>query len=257
MKTLARSLIGAATLAFAAGAATAETTKVGIAAEPYPPFTVPTASGTWTGWEIEIMDALCARAELDCEVAPTSWDGIIPALTSGRIDLIIGSMSITEERQQTIDFSDKYYNTPSAIVAAKGSGISPDEAGLSGKLLGVQVSTIHERYAKAHFPDAEIKVYQTQDEANQDLVSGRLDAVEADAIALDAFLASDAGSACCGMMGDVAPDEAVLGAGIGVGLRKGDEALKAKINDAIAGIRADGTYEAITKKYFAFDIYGG
>lgn len=257
MSPVVKRLIGAAMIACATGSAAAETVRVGIAAEPYPPFTVPTASGEWTGWEIEFLEAVCAEAELDCVVAPTSWDGIIPALTSGRIDMIVGSMSITEEREQSIDFSDKYYNTPTAIIAAKGAEIAPTAAGLAGKLLGVQVATIHERYARANFPDAEIKVYQTQDEANQDLVSGRLDAVEADAIALDAFLGSDAGSACCEMKGEVAPDEATLGAGIGVGLRKGEDALRARINEAIAAIRADGTYDAITETYFDFDIYGG
>lgn len=251
-------LTGAAVLAMGVSASMAqETVKVGIAAEPYPPFTVPAASGEWTGWEIEIMNALCDEAELNCEVTPVSWDGIIPALTSGKIDMIVGSMSITEERQQTIDFSDKYYNTPTAIVAAKGADIEPTNEGLSGKLLGVQVSTVHENYADKHFGDAQIKTYQTQDEANQDLVSGRLDAIQADAIALDAFLQSEDGKACCEMMGNVAEDEAILGAGVGVGLRKEDDELQAKINDAIAAIRENGTYDEISEEYFDFDIYGG
>jgi polar amino acid transport system substrate-binding protein len=100
-------------------AASAETVRVGVAAEPYPPFTEPDASGNWTGWEIEFMNAVCAEAKLDCVVTPVAWDGIIPALTSNKIDAIVGSMSITEERMKTIDFSDKYYNTPSVIATAK------------------------------------------------------------------------------------------------------------------------------------------
>jgi len=233
-----------------------DTVKVGVAAEPYPPFTVPSASGEWTGWEIEIMQALCDEAKLTCEVTPTSWDGIIPALTSGKIDMIVGSMSITEERLQTIDFSKKYYNTPTAVVAAKGAGLKPMNESLSGKRLGVQVSTVHENYADKHFGDADIKTYQTQDEANQDLVSGRIDAIQADAIALEAFLESADGKACCEMMGNVEEDEAVLGAGVGVGFRKGDDELEEKINAAIVAIRENGTYEEISKKYFDFDIYG-
>ena len=69
------------------------------------PFSSPDAAGNWVGWEIEIIEAVCAAAELECELAPTAWDGIIPALVSGRIDAIMGSMSITEDRLQTIDFS--------------------------------------------------------------------------------------------------------------------------------------------------------
>ena len=254
-----RTLMLAATLVVlgTAGASAAETVKVGIAAEPYPPFTVPDATGNWSGWEIDIMNALCDAAELTCEITPTAWDGIIPALTSGRIDMIIGSMSITEERLQTIDFSDKYYKTASVVIGARSEDFEPTPEGLSGKVLGVQASTIHQVYAKTYFPDAEIKEYQTQDEANQDLVSGRLDAVQADALAMQAFLESSDGAACCDMKGPVADDEAILGAGIGVGLRKGDDALREKIDAAIAAIREDGTYDEITKKYFNFDIYGG
>jgi len=256
-------VIKAAFLATAVSAAAitgafAQDVKVGVAAEPYPPFTSPDSSGKWVGWEVEFMEAICAEAQLNCVITPVAWDGIIPALTSGKIDMIVGSMSITEERLKTIDFSDKYYNTPTGIIGAKGDAFEATPEGLSGKILGVQVSTIHATYADKYFGPAadDIKQYQTQDEANQDLAAGRLDAVQADAIALDAFLKSDAG-ACCEHKGNVADDPAILGAGVGVGLRKGEDELKGKINAAIAAIRTNGTYEEFSKKYFDFDIYGG
>lgn len=247
--------------AFAAGftgMAAAETVRVGMAPEPYPPFASVDASGNWTGWEIEMMEAVCKAAALDCVITPTAWDGIIPALTAGQIDAIMNSMSINDERLKVIDFSNKYYNTPSMIVAAKGAGITPDSAGLTGKILGVQVATIHQAYAEKHFAGvaSEIKAYQTQDEANQDLVAGRVDAIQADSTALDAFLASPDGQACCESMGAVADDPAVLGLGVGVGIRKGDEKLKEAFNKGIAAVRADGTYDTITAKYFASSIYG-
>jgi polar amino acid transport system substrate-binding protein len=237
-------------------AAMAETVKIGIASEPYPPFAAPDAAGNWVGWEVDMIGAVCKAAELDCVITPVAWDGIIPSLTSGQIDAIMASMSITADRLQTIDFSDKYYNTPTVVMAAKGSGIAPNGEGLKGKILGVQVSTVHQDYAQTHFKDAEIKLYQTQDEANQDLVAGRIDATQADSIALDAFLKTDAG-ACCEIVGAVEDDKEILGLGVGVGLRKGDDALKAKFNAAIAEIIADGTYEKVSAPYFASSIYGG
>ena len=254
MKTLA--MIAAAAMALGT-AALADPVKVGIAAEPYPPFASPDASGNWVGWEVDIINAVCKAAEMDCVVTPVAWEGIIPSLTGGQIDAIMASMSITEERMKVIDFSDKYYNTPTVVVAAKGSGITPTPEGLAGKTIGVQVSTIHEAYAKAHFPDAELKTYQTTDEGFQDLAAGRIDASQADSIAIDAFMATDAGKACCEVVGAVADDPAILGAGVGVGLRKGDEALKEKFNAGIKKIREDGTYDAISKNYFASSIYGG
>ena len=248
----------AATLALS-GAALAEPVKVGIAAEPYPPFASPDAAGNWVGWEVDLIGAVCAAAEMECVITPVAWDGIIPSLTSGQIDAIMASMSITDERMQTIDFSDKYYNTPTVIVGAKGVAMTPDAAGLAGKIIGVQVSTIHQDYAQTYFGDsaAEIKLYQTQDEANQDLVAGRIDATQADSIALDAFLATEAGAACCDVKGAVADDPAILGQGVGVGLRKGEDELKAKFNAGIAKVIADGTYEKISAPYFASSIYGG
>ena len=244
---------------FALGtAAFAEPLKIGIAAEPYPPFASPDASGAWVGWEVDFINAVCAAGEMECVITPVAWEGIIPSLTGGQIDAIIASMSITEERMKTIDFSDKYYNTPSVVVTAKSSGLTPDAAGMAGKIIGVQVSTIHEAYSQAYFKDAaEIKTYQTTDEGFQDLAAGRVDASMADSIAVDAFLASDAGKACCEAVGAVADDKAILGAGVGVGLRKGEDALKAQFNAAIAKVIADGTYDAISKPYFASSIYGG
>lgn len=254
MKTSLIATLAALTIG---GMAMAEPVKIGIAAEPYPPFAAPDAAGNWVGWEVDMIGAVCAAAELECVITPVAWDGIIPSLTSGQIDAIMASMSITEDRMQTIDFSNKYYNTPTVIVAAKGSGITPTAEGLKGKILGVQVSTVHQDYAQTHFGDAaEIKLYQTQDEANQDLVAGRIDATQADSIALNDFLKSDAG-ACCEDVGAVADDPAILGLGVGVGLRKGEEALKEKFNAAIAKIVEDGTYDKVSAPYFATSIYGG
>lgn len=253
-----KSLIALAALMMVGTAAAAEPVKIGIAAEPYPPFASPDASGNWVGWEIDFINAVCKAAEMDCVITPVAWEGIIPSLTGGQIDAIMASMSITDERLQTIDFSDKYYNTPTVIVATKGAGMTPDPAGMAGKIIGVQVSTIHEAYAQKYFTDAaEIKTYQTTDEGFQDLAAGRIDASQADSIAVDAFMATDAGKACCEIIGAVADDPAILGKGVGVGLRKGEEELKAKFNAAIAKVRADGTYDAISKPYFASSIYGG
>lgn len=258
MRMFVKTAIAAAAIALAgAFSANAETIKVGFSPEAYPPFYEQDASGKWGGWEVEIIAAICAEAKMECELTPIPWDGLIPALTSKKIDAIMNSMSITDERKKTIDFSDKYYNTPTAVIGAKGQTFDATPEGLKGKVIGVQVSTTHSAYVKKHFTEAaEIKEYQTQDEANQDLIAGRIDATQADAIALDAFLKSEQGQACCDLKGYVAPDLEVLGPGVGAGVRKDDTALRDKINAAIKAIRENGKYAEITKKYFDFDVYG-
>ncbi|KPQ08395.1 MAG: polar amino acid transport system substrate-binding protein [Rhodobacteraceae bacterium HLUCCA12] len=247
-----------ATTAFlaAAGMAQADEVRIGIAAEPYPPFSSPDSEGNWVGWEIEIIDAICDASELDCVITPTAWDGIIPALVSGRIDAIMNSMSITEDRLQTIDFSDPYYNTPTVIVGQRDMDIEPTPEGMAGLVLGVQVSTIHQTYAQTYFEDeTQIRTYQTQDEANQDLAAGRIDATQADSLAMDDFLNSDAGQ-CCELKGAVEHDESILGAGVGAGVRKDDDELREAINRGLATILEDGTYDEITARYFDTSIYG-
>jgi polar amino acid transport system substrate-binding protein len=239
-----------------AASSTSAQVRIGIAAEPYPPFASPDAGGNWVGWEVEIIDAVCTAAELECVLTPTAWDGIIPALVSGRIDAIMASMSITEDRMQTIDFSDPYYNTPTVIVGQRDMTMDATPEGLAGMVLGVQVSTIHQTYAQTYFEAAtELRTYQTQDEANQDLAAGRIDATQADSLAMEEFLATDAGQ-CCEVKGTVAMDEAILGLGVGAGVRKGDDDLREALNRGIAAILADGTYDAITARYFETSIYG-
>ncbi|MGE0210132.1 MAG: transporter substrate-binding domain-containing protein [Parvibaculaceae bacterium] len=224
--------------------------KFGVAAEPYPPFTSKDASGKWVGWEVDAMNAVCKAMNEKCEIVEVAWDGIIPSLTSKQIDVIWSSMSITAERMKTIDFTDMYYNTPTVIIGQKDGDkdITPEH--LKGKTIGVQISTIHQNYVQKYFGEGStIKTYQTQDEANNDLAAGRLDYVQADGSALDAYLQTDQGKACCELKGAVPEDPEILGQGVGGGLRKEDTALKEKLNAAIKQVAAAGEFKTMTDKY--------
>src|SRR5262245_27248613 len=258
MKSLMK-IVAAAAVAVVASMASANAAPIrfGMAPEPYPPFASKDASGKWVGWEIDLMDAVCKAMNGECKIVETSWDGIIPALQAKQIDVIWSSMTITDERKKVIDFTNKYYDNQAAIIGPKDEkfGAAPED--LKGKTIGAQVSTIHQKYVEKHYvpAGAKVKTYQTQDEANQDLAAGRIDAVQADAIAMDAFLATDQGKACCDKKGNAPSDPEVLGHGVGGGVRKDDEALRDKLNAAIAKVRESGEYDKITKKYFTFDIY--
>lgn len=251
MKFSRRVLFAAAAAAMMATSAPAMADlKFGVAAEPYPPFSSKDASGVWVGWEIDLMNALCAQMNEKCELVEVAWDGIIPALTSKQIDVIFSSMSITAERMQTIDFSSMYYDTPTVIIGAKNGDTDITPEHLKGKIIGVQVSTIHEKYVQKYFGGgSEIKTYATQDEANSDLAAGRVDYVQADGSALDAFLKTEQGTACCELKGQVPADKDILGQGVGAGLRKEDTAVKDKINAALNELAKAGKFDEITSKY--------
>jgi polar amino acid transport system substrate-binding protein len=243
--------ICAVMLAVAAGSVKAESLRFGVAAEPYPPFTYKDASGTWAGWEVDLMKAVCNQTKRKCALVEVSWDGIIPALLSKQIDVIWSSMSITEERKKVIDFTDMYFDTIDVIIGPKDQKFEPTPEGVRGKVIGVQVSTTNERYVQKYFAATAkaIKTYQTQDEANSDLAAGRLDAVQADALALSTFLETEQGKKCCALMGPVAEDREVLGLGTGGGVRKEDATLKAELNAAINALAKSNEIQRITERH--------
>src|SRR5215469_10744158 len=160
--------------------------KVRVATEgAYEPFNFKDAKGELQGFDVDIAKALCAKAKFDCEIVAQDWDGIIPGLLAKKYDAIIASMSITEERKKRVDFTDKYYQTPARFVAKKGSGLKISDDGLKGKSIGAQRSTIHSNFLEEKYGKiATIKLYDTQENANLDLIAGRVDAVEADSTAL-------------------------------------------------------------------------
>jgi polar amino acid transport system substrate-binding protein len=143
-----------------------------------------------------------------------------------------------------------YYNSASVIIGPKGGDHNIAPEAFKGKTIGVQAASTHANYAEKYFAaaGATIKAYKGQDEANADLAAGRVDVVQADGVTLNNFLATTEG-ACCEVYGAVPIDIAILGPGVGVGLRKEDTALKEKINSAIKALSANGTFDKLTEKY--------
>ncbi|MEQ8401264.1 MAG: ABC transporter substrate-binding protein [Roseitalea porphyridii] len=259
MRSTKTILAAATTLALSLGAAQAQDQmqiKIGTEGA-YPPFNVLEADGSLTGFDIDIAKALCEEMNAECEFVTQDWDGIIPALVAGKFDAIIASMSITEERKQTVDFTNKYYNTPPAIAVPKDSDIeaATDEA-LAGKAIGAQSATTHSNYAEEKLSSADLRLYPTPDEYKLDLASGRIDAAIDDVVVLSEWLETEEGQ-CCKILDTLTPDPVINGPGAGIAVRKGEDELREAFNAAIEAIREDGTYQEINDKYFEFDVYGG
>jgi arginine/ornithine transport system substrate-binding protein len=255
-------LLAAASLSALQGGVTAQTKKLRIGVEAsYPPFSELDANGKLKGFDIDIANATCAHMKRECELVQLPFDGLIPALNVRKIDAIVASMSITEERKKMVDFSDKYYQTPARFVLKAGpntnakTDVSP--VAMKGKRIGVQSATIHDRFLTDLYAGATLVRYGKQEEAYLDLVSGRIDAAFADSIATDlGFLKTPSGKPFAFAGPDFSEPRKYFGDGAGIAVRKGDNALREGFNAGIAAIRADGRYKAIQSKYFAFDIYG-
>ena len=219
----------------------------------YPPFNSVDSSGTPIGFDVDIAYALCKQMQVKCTIVLQDWDGIIPSLLTKKYDAIIASMSITEERKKKVSFSDKYYTTPARFIAPKGKytgKFSPE-----GKTIGVQRATIFQDFLEGNFKNVDLKVYGTTEEAFLDIISGRVDAVMADAVPLDDFLKRAEGKKF-EFVGQEYTEPKWFGDGQGIAIRKEDKQLLKMFNKALADIRKNGEYKKINDKYFVFDVYG-
>jgi arginine/ornithine transport system substrate-binding protein len=255
MKTMLKLMCIAVAFGVATAGAQAKKIRIGVEGA-YPPFSQIDTDGKLKGFDIDIANALCAEMKAECVLVQQDFDGMIPGLISRKIDAVIASMSITEERKRSVDFSDKYYQTPARFVAKIDAKLDPSPAGMKGKRIGVQRTTIHDRFATATFKQSEMVRYTKQDDAFLDLSSGRLDAALVDLIAASTgFLKTPQGKGFA-FTGPVYDDPKYFGVGAGVAVRKGDNELRTRLNAAIKAIRDNGTYKKIQDKYFDFDVYG-
>ncbi|WP_428776465.1 ABC transporter substrate-binding protein [Vibrio sp.] len=244
----------ATSVAVAASASVnAETIRIGTEGA-YPPFNYYTADGQLAGFDIEIGKALCSEMKVECEFVAQDWDGIIPALLAGKYDLILASMFITDARKQQVAFSEPYQASAMTFVVDKQSGIkdvSPEA--MKGMIIGAQGSTTQAEYLLANYPDSEVRLYPTQDAVNLDLVSGRIDAQAGDIMPMTDWLSSTDG-ACCEKAGDLITDRTYVGDGVGIALRKEDQQLRQRVDQALANIIKDGTYQKINDQFFSINL---
>ena len=258
MKTLssllAAAVIAAVTVSTPAFAKDANVLRLGI--DPtYPPMDVKMPDGTVTGFDVDLANEICRRIAMHCQWVEMEFSGMIPALQARKIDAIISSMAITEKRMQQIAFSTKLFQFKSRLIAKTGTPLTVSAEGLRGKRIGVQSGTQFETYAQKNWQSAGVEVvaYQSQEGVFEDLMAGRLDAALLGSVEADnGFLKTPRGKG----FGFVGGPLEMGDHGTGIGLRKDDVALKASIDSAIAGMRADGTYQKIAHKYFDFDVYG-
>ena len=243
LKTLA--LVLATGVMFAASSTWADSLRLGTEGA-YPPFNYIEADGKITGFDVEIGLELCKRMGSECEIVAQDWDGIIPGLLASKYDFIIASMFITEERKKKVDFTDPYYLAAMTHVVPKDAGITEftNEA-LSGKVIGAQSGTTQADFAEAVYPDADIRLYPTQDEVNLDMASGRIDLQVGDMLPMLDWTTKTDDGGCCELAGEPITDPAFVGDGVGIAVRQENDDLREKLNAALAEIRADGTYKTI------------
>lgn len=236
--------------------ASERTLRIGVEAA-YPPFAYKTPDNKLVGFDYDIGQALCAKLEATCQWVEIEFDGLIPSLKVRKIDAAISSVSITEDRLKSVDFTTSYYRLPAKLVTRKDSGINTIPGDLAGKRIGVQRATNFDRYATQTFEPAGAQIikYGSQNEVFLDLVAGRLDASLAGSVAIDEGLLKTSEGAAYHLLNENFTEEHYFGTGAGIAVRKNDP-LAGELNKALAELKSDGTYDRIRKKYFEYDISG-
>ncbi len=232
-------ILATSALALTAGMAMADghgkTIRLGTEGA-YPPYNFLDDNGEVAGFEREVGDELCARAELTCEWVTNEWDSIIPNLVSGNYDVIIAGMSITDERDEVIDFSDPYTQPDPSSFLAMSADIDLSKAVVAAQAGTIQASQI------ASMEGATLVEFATPEETVAAVKNGEADAVLADKAFLEPIAEAEADLALVG-------EDIMLGGGIGLGIRESDGELREKFNVAIQSMKADGTLNELIKKH--------
>ena len=203
----------------------------------YPPYNFINDAGEVDGFERDLGDELCARAKLTCEWVKNDWDSIIPNLVSSNYDTIMAGMSITDERDEVIDFTQDYFPpTASAYVGAS------DAADWEGGVVAAQTATIQAGHIASG--GATLVEFATPEETVAAVRNGEADAVFADADYLAPLVEASGGELMF-----VGPD-VPLGGGVGMGLRESDTELTAKFDAIITEMKADGSLNTLLVKWF-------
>lgn len=230
------------------GSSTGEVLRIGTEGA-YAPFNYTNADGTLGGFDVDIANALCADMKVTCEITAQDWDGIIPGLKSGKYDAIVAAMSVTPERSQQVAFTDPYFSNTLVFLAKAGSSFDPsNDSDINAHSIAAQRATISSQWFEKAYPKADMKLYDTLSNAFLDLGSGRVDAMISDKLPALQWLNSPAGDGFT-----LKGTEIDINDNFAIAVRPGD-ALQTKINQSLANIKANGTYDKINQQYFSVPV---
>lgn len=236
--------------------AQAETLRIGIEGA-YPPFSKINSRGVIVGFDADITHALCRQLAVRCVIVKQEWEQAIPDLNAGKIDALISSMAITEERMKRVSFTRPYYNSPVRFVVRRDAALVVDPpAQLAGKTVVAEADSIYETFLRTLYVPhgVTLRLVSGGENAWRELVNGHADAAINDVVANADFLHSKAGANFM-ETGPKFTDPRTLGAGAAIAVAKKNTALAKRFDQALMAIYQSGEYSKLRQKYFTFDIW--
>jgi ABC-type amino acid transport substrate-binding protein len=209
---------------------------------PFPPFEIGKPPDI-TGYDIEVVNGIAEKLALEVTYQDTSFDTIFRDTAQGKFDMAVAASTITPEREQTVDFSDPYYQANQSLIVAAGSDIATTED-LGGATVGAQDGTTGEEYANDETPAANVRGFPEGPDAINALRAGQVDAV-----IIDQPVAVDAIESLAG--GEIeAAQEIVTSELYGIPFAPDNDALREAVNEALAELKDDGTIADLYQQYF-------
>lgn len=237
-------IVAAALAALAMNAHAAEKIRFATSAT-YPPFESLDRENQLVGFDIDLAKALCQQMKADCTFTNNAFDSLIPSLKFRRYDAVISGMDITPERSKQVDFTQPYYANSAIVIARQGKFSNIGQ--LKGKRIGVENGTTHQKYLQDKHPDVVMVAYDSYQNAILDMKNGRLDGVFGDSAVVNQWLKTNSDLAT---VGKHVTDADYFGTGLGIAVRKGNDALREKLNNALAEIKANGSWQQLNQKWF-------
>lgn len=231
-----------------------------VTTDDYPPFSFRGEDGRPAGFNVDIARAICTELAISCTLEVMPFEALVAALEAGTADAAIAGIAITPATRETVDFSDRYFRSPARFVGRRPDPLADPLAevtptSIAAKTVGVVGGTSHEAYLRDLFAQTAIRAFPTPEAAREALKAGQVDLVFGDGVQLAFWLNGTSSADCCGFVGGPFTESLYFGEGMGVAVKRGNEALRQSLNFALAQLSEEGVYTDLYLRWFPISVY--